>query len=272
MGFRVAKTFACAGDRWLSPSTGRRTTSQELLLMKCMVVCVAVGSLVEGVAAFGGESPVAQELTAAFRRVPLPELPLAAARRIQAAPVKDRGPLTTNVVRAAIGINPAVGAPLVGAIAQLMPDMTELAAAAAVAEVPKEARAITRAAVAAAPSRAGTIVASLCARRPDQFRVIALAAAEQAPTASREILRGIARGRPELRSYLEPFVTGDRRAPSGVQHALDQIERLRQAAAAQHSSTGNFSIAEPVHSAPLGGSAITNDSRMIRGGRNYARP
>lgn len=287
LGELLAEAWINASERWIAAKGATASSARDRgrrffdpvwvsepikSFMKSAMMLLLLGIPIGAATAIAGENPSEVEFARMVRRVPLPELPLVAAQHIQAGKLSEREALTTNVVRIAAGINPSIGAPLVGSIAQLIPDMTEVAAAAAVAEVPKEARAITRAAVAAAPSRTETIVASLCARRPDQCRAIALAAAESAPTAGREILRGVARARPELETHLEPFLTGDRRAPSVVQHALDQIERLRQAEAAQHSSTGITAAAEPGHSVTLGASAITNDSRLIRGGRNYARP
>jgi hypothetical protein len=85
--------------------------------------------------------------------VPSAELPAKAADLVKKAPKKTRAATTEDVVRAAIGINPAAAPAIVGTIAQTLPDMAPIAAAVATAEQPAQADAIAKAAGLANRSR-----------------------------------------------------------------------------------------------------------------------
>src|SRR5487761_2532080 len=85
------------------------------------------------------------------------ELPAKAAQMVSQADAKNLKPTTIAVVKAAVGLNPAAAAPIVGSIAQNTPAMAATAAA-AVSLVPNQVVAVARAAAAAAPAQAGQIV------------------------------------------------------------------------------------------------------------------
>ena len=83
---------------------------------------------------------------------------------------KTRLETTANVVKAAVGLNPAAAAAIVGTIAKSTPEMASVAAATAVALVPDQAIAIAHAAAAAAPSEAGKIVEAVCRVVPNAYK------------------------------------------------------------------------------------------------------
>ncbi len=103
-----------------------------------------------------------------LKSVPAAELPAKAADLVRNAKLSQRGEVTVNVVRAAVGMNPAAAPAIVGAIARAVPDMAALAAGTAAGEQPKQASAIARAHAADAPARSGKVVAASLRVVPDQ--------------------------------------------------------------------------------------------------------
>ena len=99
--------------------------------------------------------PVANPFFGTLSTVGPAELPAKAAELVSQADSKNRLETTANVVKAAVGLNPAAAAAIVGTISQSTPEVASIAAATAVALVPEQAIAIARAAAAAAPSQAG---------------------------------------------------------------------------------------------------------------------
>jgi len=128
------------------------------------------------------------------------ELPAQAAKLVAQADAKSLQATTIAVVKAAVGLNPAAAALIVGSIAQSTPAMAATAAATAAALVPNQAPAIARAAASSAPAKAGTIVEAVCRVLPASYEVVADAVSDVVPSASKEILAGIAAAIPELQS------------------------------------------------------------------------
>jgi hypothetical protein len=108
-----------------------------LLSVALLVVCNS----------FGKEAPKANPFSKILTAVPAAELPAKAADLVSQAKPVDRQEATINVVKAALGINPAAAPAIVGAIARAVPEMASIAAGAAAAEQPKQAAAIAKAAV-----------------------------------------------------------------------------------------------------------------------------
>ena len=140
----------------------------------------------------------AASLKKTLSSVPAAELPAKAAQLIADTKTRDQKPTTINVVKTALGINPAAAPAIVGAIARAVGPMASVAAGTAAEEQPKQACAIAKAAAAAAPSEAGQIVLAVCRAAPSEYRCIAVAVSEVAPDASKEILEAVAIALPEL--------------------------------------------------------------------------
>jgi hypothetical protein len=158
-------------------------------------------------------------------RVSAAELPPKAADLSKSAKSRERTTTTINVVKAAVGINPAAAPAIVGAIARAVPDMAATAAGTAAAEQPKQASVITRAAVAAVPSKAGKIVVAVCRAVPNEYVAIAVAAAQAAPDSAKEIIEAVATALPELKLSIEKALAGYKSLP-GVQVVLGDAARI----------------------------------------------
>jgi hypothetical protein len=159
------------------------------------------------------------------------ELPAQAAKLVAQADAKSLQATTIAVVKAAVGLNPAAAALIVGSIAQSTPAMAATAAATAAALVPNQAPAIARAAASSAPAKAGTIVEAVCRVLPASYEVVADAVSDVVPSASKEILAGIAAAIPELQSEINQALAGYSagNVPS-VESLLAQVEIAQNAA------------------------------------------
>ena len=122
--------------------------------MKLLSLVMAV-TLVASVKMYAGETPSANPYFSTLSAVSLSELPAKSAALVTKADAKNRVEATIDVVKAAVGLNPAAAVAIVGAIAKSVPEMASVAAGTAVTLVPDQAVAIARAAAAAAPSEAG---------------------------------------------------------------------------------------------------------------------
>jgi hypothetical protein len=172
-------------------------------------------------------SPVLAQLSTATAL----EMPAKAAELVSQSDAKNLKQTTIDVVKAAVGLNPAAVAEIVGAIAQSSPQMAATAAATAVKLLPKQAVSIARAAAAAAPDQAGKIVQAVCRITPDAYQEIADAVAEVAPGAGKAILSGIASAIPSLKDSITTVLAGYNGAIPSVSAALDQVSQIQTAAA-----------------------------------------
>lgn len=172
-------------------------------------------------------SPVLAELSTATAM----ELPAKAAELVSQADSKNLKQTTIDVVNAAVGLNPAAVATIVGAIAQSSPDMAATAVTAAVNLLPNQAVAIARAAAAAAPSQAGKIVEAICRIAPGSYEEVADAVAEVAPGAAKEILAGIVAAIPSLNDSINMALAGYNGAVPSVSKVLDQVPQIMASSA-----------------------------------------
>jgi len=147
--------------------------------LRCAILAVAVAlpiavhsadSKSQGSAFFGQLSAVAPA-----------ELPTTAAELVKQADAKNQAKTTIDVVRAAVGLNPAAAPSVVGSIAQSSPAMA-----------------------AAAPDQAGAIVEAMVRALPSDFRLVAETVAKMAPGAEKEILAGLLAAMPNLGSVINP--------------------------------------------------------------------
>ena len=171
------------------------------------------------------------------------ELPAKAAELVTKADVKSLKQTTIDVVRAAVGLNPAAAPAIVGSIAQSASSMAGTAAATAVTLVPNQVIAIARAAAAAAPSQAGAIVEAICRVLPSNYQTVAAAVAEVVPGAGKSILAGIAAAIPELKATISQTLAAyDGKIPS-VSTILAQVAQSVDTATATALTSGTPSPA-----------------------------
>jgi len=116
---------------------------------KQLVAIIAVVAALNAVAA---DKTASSPYLGALSGVTSAELPAKAAALVSQTEAKAQSQATVDVVKAAVGLNPAAATAIVGSIAQKTPDMAAIAAATAVVLVPDQASDIAR--VAAAATRA----------------------------------------------------------------------------------------------------------------------
>ena len=218
------------------------------------------------------------------------ELPAKAAELVAQADAKNLKETTIDVVKAAVGLNPAAAPAIVGSIAQAVPVMAATASATAVQLVPNQVLLIARAAAAAAPAKAGAIVESICRVLPAQYQKVAEVVAEVVPGAGKDILAGIAAAIPNLKSAINQALAdykGDVPSVSAVLTQVAQTENSMNIAAfsagTPASSAGGSSPATPAilpqgpsvqpPQVPIVTSPVLNPNTGTPGqGHNYSAP
>src|ERR1035437_1229922 len=115
-------------------------------LLKFTVCLTAAVALALAVKVSAGETSGANPFLGNLSTATAAELPAKAAELVAKAEVKKLKQTTVDVVKAAVGLNPAAAPAIVGSIAQASPDMAGTAAASSVVLVPNQAVAIARAA------------------------------------------------------------------------------------------------------------------------------
>jgi hypothetical protein len=168
-----------------------------------------------------GDAPAASSLLAVLSTATQAELPAKAADLVSQAGAKQQQQTTIDVVKAAVGLNPAAAPAIVGSIAQTTPAMAAIAAATAAGLVPDQVTAIARAAAAAAPSQAGKIVESLCRVLPAAYRDVAETVAGIVPGAGKEILGGVSTAIPALKAPINNILIANKGEVSSVSAVLD---------------------------------------------------
>ncbi len=173
------------------------------------------------------------------------ELPGKAGELIAQADAKNIRQTTIDVVKAAVGLNPAAATAIVGSIAQLSPKMAGLAAATAISLVPNQETSIARAAAAAAPKQAGSIVEAICRLLPSDYQKVADTVSEVVPGSGKEILAGISAAMPQLKDLINQVLASYNGNIPSVSAILGQVA---QAA----SATGTAALASGSPSLPRG--------------------
>ena len=180
-------------------------------------------ALVATVKLSAGDTSTSNPFFGTLSTVSPAELPAKSAELVSRADSKNRLATTADVVKAAVGLNPAAAAAIVGTIAQSTPEMASVAAATAVALVPKQAIAIARAAAAAAPSEAGKIVEAVCRVVPDAYQDVANTVAGVAPGAGKAILSGITAAIPALQEPIGKVLASYSGSNPSVSDVLGQV-------------------------------------------------
>jgi hypothetical protein len=181
------------------------------------VVFLTVGN------SFGKDAPRANSFNEVLAAVPTAEMPAKAADLVLHARSRERQATTVNVVKTAVGMNPAAAPAIVGTIARVVPDMASVAAGTAATLQPKQAAAIAKAAAAAAPSKAGKIVTAVCRAVPNDYRNIAVAVAQVVPDSGKEIVNAVAAALPGLKPSIDSILAGYGGNVVSVTDTLDRV-------------------------------------------------
>jgi hypothetical protein len=193
--------------------------------MKTQKIAIALG--IATVMAFNFSVQAAEKATSPslsiLKSVPLAELPSKAAALVTAAKADTQIQTAVDVVKAAVGLNPAAATAVVGSIAAGTPEVAPVAAATAASLMPKQASLIAQAAAAAAPKQAGKIVEAVCLVAPDAYKAIAQAVAEAVPGAAKEILAGVASAIPSLKDAINNALAVYKGAAPSVNRVLTQV-------------------------------------------------
>ena len=222
-----------------------------------------------------GETAPANAFFGTLSAVSPAELPAKSAELVSQANSKNRLATTADVVKAAVGLNPAATPAIVGTIAKATPEMASVAAATAVALVPDQAIAIARAAAAAAPSQAGKIVEAVCRIVPSAYKAVANTVAGVVPGSGKAILAGLSAAIPALQEPIGKALA----SYSGNSPSVSDV--LSQASPA--AATAPIATAAPIpapHSGPpyvpIKPAPINlqpnNGGEVVTGGRIYSSP
>ena len=251
--------------------------------MKILLV-LTIGIFLSAGHVFAGDAQLsATNLERVFANVPLPEVPLEAAKRVRAARPAARAETAVSVVTAAVLLHAALAPSLVGALAKTAPEIAAIAAGKATEQQPQFAVEIATAAVAAAPAEAGAIVTAVCRAAPQEYREVIAAALGVAPASAKEILQGVASAFPDLKPDLQAVLA--RKGLLSVPTVIESVRGLPVLPSSRSSSSPVFlrspSAAPMPASVPaplpvLSGSGSPTDvgdsGPGRRGGRNYAAP
>ena len=250
---------------------GRNTLIK--LMKRITSILLSVGFLF-ACNSFGKETPKANPFHKILTAVPAAELPAKAADLVFQAKHADRQETTINVVKAALGINPAAASAIVGAIARAVPEMASVAAGAAAAEQPKQAAAIAKAAAAAAPVQVGAIVEAVCRAVPKEYRSIAIAVSQVAPGAGKQIVSAVSSAVPEMRPSIERVLAGYDGKVVSVAGTLDHARSSPPTVLAGAPMVRGPAVGPPYIALTTTPTNVTSGTsgEVPDGGRNYAAP
>jgi len=210
------------------------------------------------------------------------ELPAKAADLVAKANAGQQQQTTIDVVKAAVGLNPAAVAAIVGSIAQTTPAMAAVAAGTAASLVPNEATTIARAAAAAAPQQAGKIVEAICRVLPTAYAEVAGAVADVVPAAGKDILNGVSTAIPALAEPIHSALVNDKGDMPSVSAILGQVKSTELSvnlpaagAGGPITSAGINPVVNPPYVAPPSSPTSLSPGsggQVPPNGRNYANP
>jgi hypothetical protein len=189
-----------------------------------ITMSVAAAMLALTLVSRAGDTPKANPFLAVLSTTTQAELPAKAADLVAQADAKQQQQTTIDVVKAAVGLNPAAAAVIVGSIAQKTPAMAATAAGTAAGLVPNQAATIARAAAVAAPQQAGKIVEAICRVLPAAYAEVAEAVADVVPGAGKEILAGVSAAIPALKGPIDKVLLAGNGGVASVYAVLTQVE------------------------------------------------
>jgi len=257
--------------------------------MKIATITMSAAAAVLMLAPFtrAADTPAANPVLTVLSRATQAELPGRAADLVAQAGAKEQRQTTIDVVKAALGLNPAAAAVTVGSIAQATPAMAPVAAGTAAALVPNQATTIARAAAVAAPKQAGQIVEAICRVLPADYTEVAEAVADVVPGAGKEILTGVAVAIPALKGPIDQVLASQKVGVPSVSEVMERV--VGMASVASVSSVRTLTLtgdSQPLYDPPPNSvkppyvvppsSPINLElgagTTVPSGGRNYANP
>jgi hypothetical protein len=168
------------------------------------------------------------------------ELPAKAAGLVAQADAKNLKQTTIDVVKAAVGLNPAAAPAIVGSIAQAVPNAAATASAQAAVLVPNQAVLIARAAAAACPSNAAAIVEAMCLVLPADYEKVAVAVSEVVPGAAKDILMAIETAIPQLKAAIDQTIASYQGNLPSLSTLLSQVAQTESSATTLAIAAGTF--------------------------------
>ena len=216
--------------------------------LKYTMYLTVAAALTVAVNVSAGEKAIANPALSVLSTAASADQPARAADLVAHADAKLLKQTTIDVVKAAVGLNPAAAPSIVSSIANASPEMAATASATAVAMVPNQAVAIAKAAAAAAPEKAGAIVEAICRVVPSNYQKVANAVAEVVPGAGKEILAGIAAAIPELKNAINQTLAAYNGAIPSVSTVLTHVAQTAK-------STEIAALSAGTPTSPLGGSS-----------------
>ena len=221
------------------------------------------------------ETPASRTLSI-LKSIPLAELPGNAAALVAAAPSKKQAETAVDVVKAAVGLNPAGAPTIVASISASTPAVAPTVAATAASLLPQQAAALAQIAATSSPKMAGKIVEAVCKVVPDAYRAVAEAVAKVVPDASKEILAGVAAALPALKDDIENVLAVYKSVVPPVNLILAQVGEHSGSLATLATGMPVNSVVSHIH--PTGnynssgvvepGNTV-NNGNTVNAGRNY---
>ena len=249
------------------------------------LAAIVLATAVKGSA---GENNGANSFFASLSAATCAELPAKAAELVSQADPKNLKQTTMDVVKAAVGLNPAAAPVIVGSIAQSSPAMVVIAAAKAVSLVPDQAATIARAAAVVVPTKAGQIVEAICRVVPGAYQKVATAVAEVVPGAGREILTAVSTAIPTLKDSINTVLASYNGNVPSVSSVLAQVTPSIEVAKTVPQAMTAPQVSQPTFNSPslsptFGAPFVpiiphtlnidpTAGGKVPTGGRNYAAP
>ena len=228
--------------------------------MKRIVILAISLACASSFTSFAKDSTKVNPFTRTLSSVPAAELPAKAAELVKRVKGHARTAATENVVKAALGMNPAAAPAIVAAISRAVPQMASVAAGTAAEEQPQLAVAIAKAAAVAAPSMVEKIVVAVCRAVPNQSRNIAKVVSDAVPGSSKEVQKAVASVAPQL-------------PPTGM--SFDQTPLAGASGLSPSFVAPRGPTVQPPY-LPLSGTPQyvnpANGGRVPEGGRNYVSP
>ena len=185
------------------------------LSMVCMAAC----------ASFGKDATKANPFTKVLTAVPAAELPAKAADLVVQATPKVQQATTVNVVKGAVGINPAAALAIAGAMARCRKWRLWRRALRRLNNRSKPAPSQRRRRR-QLPAQAAAIVKAVCKAVPKDYRNIAAAVSEAVPGANKEIVNAVEAALPALKPSIDKVLAGYGGNVVSVGDTLDKLRRL----------------------------------------------
>jgi hypothetical protein len=259
--------------------------NQKVMKTSKFTMSAAAVVLALTLTARAGDTPAANPFLPVLSTTTQAELPAKAADLVAQAKAKQQQQTTIDVVKAAVGLNPAAAAAIVGSIAQKTPAMAAIAASTAAGLVPNQAATIARVAAAAAPQQAGKIVEAVCRALPATYAEVAGAVADVVPGAGKEILAGVSAAIPVFKGPIDKVLLAGKDGVPSVNAVLEQVKRTELLVSFRAGADGIILgppvplIVNPVINPPYlppPPSPVNLDpgsgGQVPIGGRNYAYP